>query len=133
MASSGAWIWADETPCPDGPLAACKLVEFVSRRGPLADLVDDIDAYPLRRESVETTDKAGVLERVEAAVREEYDDIDDRDGLRVETDDGWFLVRASGTQPLVRVTAEGRTEAATDRLFDEALALVESRTDTVRA
>ncbi|AKU09528.1 phosphoglucosamine mutase [Haloferax gibbonsii] len=129
---SGAWIWADETPCPDGPLAACKLVEFVSRRGPLADLVDDIDAYPLRRESVETSDKAGVLERVEAAVREEYDDIDDRDGLRVETDDGWFLVRASGTQPLVRVTAEGRTEAATDRLFDEALALVESRTGPVR-
>ncbi|CQR52921.1 MULTISPECIES: phosphoglucosamine mutase [Haloferax] len=132
---SGAWIWADETPCPDGPLAACKLVEFVSRRGPLADLVDGVDSYPLRRESVETTDKTGVLDRVESAVREEYDDvdIDDRDGLRVETDEGWFLIRASGTQPLVRVTAEARTETATDRLFDEALTLVESCADTVPA
>jgi len=123
---SGAWIWSDETPCPDGPLAACKLVELVSKRGPLSELVAAIDTYPLRRESVETTDKARVLERVEESVRDEYDDIDDRDGVRVATDDGWFLVRASGTQPLVRVTAEARTEANADRLFDDATDRVEA-------
>lgn len=130
---SGAWIWGDQTPCPDGPLAACKLVELVSRRGSLSTLVDEVDTYPLRRESVEVEDKEQVLEQVEATVREAYDDIDGRDGLRVATDDGWFLVRASGTQPLVRVTAEARTQADTDRLFDEAMHLVEEATGTLTA
>ncbi|WP_396613779.1 phosphoglucosamine mutase (plasmid) [Haloferax sp. S1W] len=125
---SGAWVWSDETPCPDGPLAACKLAELVSKRGPLATLVAEIDTYPLRRESIETDDKSRVLDRVNALVREKYDDIDDRDGVRVATDTGWFLVRASGTQPLIRVTAEARTDGDTDCLFDEAMALVEQAT-----
>jgi phosphoglucosamine mutase len=130
---SGAWIWSDETPCPDGPLAACKLVELVSKRGPLSELVAATDSYPLRRESVEVNDKDRVLERVEASVRDEYDDIDDRDGVRVATDDGWFLVRASGTQPLVRVTAEARTAANADRLFDDAMDRVEAARAVVEA
>lgn len=128
---SGAWIWADETPCPDGPLAACKLVELVATRGPIAELVDETDTYPLRRESVETDEKGRVLEQFETRVREEYDDIDRRDGVRIATDEGWFLVRASGTQPLVRVTAEARTEADVERLFDEAIELVEEVTTTL--
>jgi phosphoglucosamine mutase len=130
---SGAWIWSDETPCPDGPLAACKLVELVSKRGPLSELVADVDTYPLRRESIEANDKARVLERVGGDVRDEYDDIDDRDGVRVATDDGWFLVRASGTQPLVRVTAEARTEADVERLFDDAMDHVEEERAVVEA
>ncbi|UVE52112.1 phosphoglucosamine mutase (plasmid) [Haloferax larsenii] len=128
---SGAWVWSDETPCPDGPLAACKLAELVSKRGSLATLVSEVDTYPLRRESIETDDKASVLERVETVVRERYDDIDDRDGVRVATDSGWFLVRASGTQPLVRVTAEARTESDADDLFDEAVGVVEQATQSL--
>jgi phosphoglucosamine mutase len=121
---SGAWIWPDETPCPDGPLAACKLVELVARNGPLATLVGEIDTYPLRRTSVETDRKRRVVARAETRLREDYDEIDDRDGVRVETDRGWFLVRASGTQPLVRVTAEARTPADADRLLEAATDLV---------
>lgn len=130
---SGAWIWSDATPCPDGPLAACKLAELVSKRGPLSELVAAIDTYPLRRESIEVNEKTRVLERIEASVRDEYADIDDRDGVRVATDDGWFLVRASGTQPLVRVTAEARTAVNANRLFDDAMDRVEAARAVVEA
>jgi phosphoglucosamine mutase len=44
--------------------------------------------------------------------------------VRVETDDGWFLVRASGTQPLVRLTAEARSEERADELLAEARGLL---------
>ena len=47
------------------------------------------------------------------------------DGVRVETDAGWFLVRASGTEPLVRITAEARGEADADALFETTQDLVE--------
>ncbi len=42
------------------------------------------------------------------------------DGVRVDLEDrGWFLVRASGTEPLIRIYVEGRTEKDLKRLLDE--------------
>lgn len=113
---SGAWIWPDETLCPDGPLAACKLAALVGRRGPLSELVDSITTYPLVRDSIEVDDKTAVMEQVAKHVKTEFERVDTIDGVRVETDDGWVLIRASGTQPLVRVTAEASTEMAADKL-----------------
>ncbi|AEH37693.1 phosphoglucosamine mutase [Halopiger xanaduensis] len=121
---SGAWIWPDETRCPDGPLAAAKLVELVADRGPLSELAGAIERYPIRRTSFEVDDKAAVMDAVRTRVSDRYDDVDTLDGVRVETDDGWFLLRASGTQPLVRVTAEARDADAAERVFEEARELV---------
>ncbi len=125
---SGAWIWPDETLCPDGPLAAAKLAALVADRGPLADLVADVGAYPTRRESVEVADKGAVMDRVREAVIEAYDDVETADGVRVDLGDAWFLVRASGTQPLVRVTAEAREGERADAVFEEVRELVEAAT-----
>ncbi|EMA35135.1 phosphoglucosamine mutase [Halobiforma nitratireducens] len=122
---SGAWIWPAESRCPDGPLAAAKLVELVANRGPLSELVAEIGGYPIRRTSLEVEDKAAVVERVRSRLLDRYEEVDTLDGVRVETEDGWFLVRASGTEPLVRITAEARSEAAVDRVFDEASEAVE--------
>lgn len=123
---SGAWVWPDETLCPDGPLAACRLASIVAERGPLSTLVDTFDTYPIRRESIETGTKEAVMDAVTETVRERYDDVSTLDGVRVGRDDGWFLVRASGTQPLVRVTAEARDASLADDLLDEARTLVDS-------
>jgi len=125
---SGAWIWPDETLCPDGPLAACKLAALVGGRGSLVEQVGTIDTYPLFRESIEVDDKQGVMDRVAETVGAEFERVDTTDGLRVETDDGWVLIRASGTQPLVRVTAEARTESAAERLRTEAVDRVAAAT-----
>ncbi len=123
---SGAWIWPSETPCPDGPLAACKLVELVATGGPLAaQVAEAVPEYPIRRDSVETTSKGAVVSRVADRVRERYDDVEETDGVRVDLGDAWFLVRASGTQPLVRVTAEARDRERADDVFERAMALVE--------
>jgi len=118
---SGAWIWPDETLCPDGPLAACKLAALVGGHGPLSELVGSVDTYPLARDNVAVDDKSGVMERVAAGIRADFDRVDTTDGVRVDTDDGWVLIRASGTQPLVRVTAEAGTEAAAERLRETAV------------
>ncbi|MFB6080809.1 MAG: phosphoglucosamine mutase [Haloferacaceae archaeon] len=125
--ASGAWIWPAETLCPDGPLAACKLAELVGRGPSLADRRAAIDTYPIRRASVEVDDKGDRMRRVRERVRERYDegDLTTLDGVRVDRGDGWFLVRASGTQPLVRLTAEAREEARAADLLVEARSLVE--------
>ncbi|MFC7214410.1 phosphoglucosamine mutase [Saliphagus sp. GCM10025334] len=123
---SGAWIWPAETLCPDGPLAAAKLVELVAESGPLSTLVDSVDTYPIRRDSLEVDQKSAVMDAVTESVLERYDDVDTLDGVRVGRGDGWFLLRASGTQPLIRVTAEARSADRADELRAEAIELLES-------
>jgi len=122
---SGAWIWPGETLCPDGPLAAAKLAGLVAERGRLSELVGGVETYPIRRTSVEVEEKRAVMERVVGRVGETYDDVTTLDGVRVDLGDSWFLVRASGTQPLIRVTAEARDAARAESAFEEARALVE--------
>ena len=125
---SGAWIFPDETLCPDGPFAAVRLARMVAEAGSMTALTDDVETYPLERGSFEVADKRTVMAAVEDAVRSAYDadQIDDIDGVRVNLDDGWFLVRASGTQPLVRVTAEAREPDTADSLLAEARDIVSS-------
>lgn len=126
---SGAWIWPTETLCPDGPLAACTLVELAAERGPLSTLVTEIETYPIRRTSLETEAKAAVMDRVREHVHERYDDVETLDGVSITVDDGWMLVRASGTQPIVRVTAEARTEPRAEELAADAVAILERAID----
>jgi phosphomannomutase len=37
-------------------------------------------------------------------------EMDTRDGVKVMLNDGWFLVRGSNTEPIIRVAAEAETE-----------------------
>jgi phosphoglucosamine mutase len=127
---SGAWIWPDETLCPDGPLAACRIAALAADR-PLAERAADIDTYPIRRGSVETTEKAQAMAEIRDRVHEEYDDVSTLDGARVDLDDGWFLLRASGTQPLIRITAQARRADRADALYEEGRALVSAATGRV--
>ena len=72
---------------------------------------------PIRRDNVEVEDKGAVMSRVRDSVLDEYDDATTLDGVRVDLGDGWFLLRASGTQPLIRITAEAREEARADEVL----------------
>ncbi|QRV15704.1 phosphoglucosamine mutase [Haloterrigena salifodinae] len=121
---SGAWIWPDETLSPDGPLAAAKLAAMAADEGSLANLVDDLETYPIRRTSIEVDDKERVMETVESTVRERYDEIDALDGVRIDHGDGWTLVRPSGTEPVVRITAEARDDERVEALFEDARKIV---------
>ncbi len=122
---SGAWIWPETTLCPDGPLAACRLAALCAER-PLAERAAAIDTYPIRRTSVDVADRRAVMTRVREHVQAHYEAVSTLDGVRVDLGDGWFLLRASGTQPLVRITAEARDSDRADAVFEDARAIVES-------
>ncbi len=125
---SGAWIWPGATLCPDGPLAAIRLACLAAAE-PIERRLEAIPSYPIERASVELDDKRAAMAAVERRVLERYEGVETLDGVRVELDDGWFLLRASGTQPLVRLTAEARTEDRTRELLSTARSLLEAATD----
>ncbi|ELY43698.1 phosphoglucosamine mutase [Natronorubrum sulfidifaciens] len=126
---SGAWIWPEETLCPDGPYAACTLAAMVARDGPLGTAVDALETYPIHRTAIDVENKAAVMDRVEATVRERDLAFDALDGVRIEYDDGWTLVRPSGTEALVRITAEARDPQRAEELFADARAIVADAAD----
>jgi phosphoglucosamine mutase len=121
---SGAWLWRDGVPCPDGPLAAVRLAGLVATNGPLSALVDDVETFPLERDSVDTDQKTELMEVVANRVRRDYESVTNIDGVRATVDEGWFLVRASGTEPLVRLTAEARTAQHAEQLLADARRVV---------
>jgi phosphomannomutase len=65
--------------------------------------------YMVKEKLACRSDKIG---RVLKTVRAEYAGWpqDVRDGVKVTTPDGWFLVRGSNTEPIIRLVAEGETE-----------------------
>jgi phosphoglucosamine mutase len=113
---SGAWIFPGHSLCPDGIYAAALFCELVSEWD-LGEELDRIPRYPMVRESTPCDDAPGVLGRLGAA--------SPTDGIRGEEEDGWFLIRASGTEPKVRITAEGKTPAAAKRLAERARGMLQ--------
>ncbi|MFE9484682.1 phosphomannomutase/phosphoglucomutase, partial [Streptomyces spororaveus] len=50
--------------------------------------------------------------------------LDELDGLTVTGEDWWFNVRASNTEPLLRLNVEARDQATLAKVRDEVLALI---------
>ncbi|ERH07632.1 MAG: phosphomannomutase [Halonotius sp. J07HN4] len=102
------------------------MTALVAAEGSLAEQVASVTTYPIQRRSIEADDKAAVMERVAETLRDAYDDVTAIDGVRVSTADGWALVRPSGTQPLIRITAEAKTESTADDLLAATVDRVEA-------
>jgi len=118
---SGMWIWEHEARCPDAHFAACKLVELIESGETLSSqLAGYADQYVTSRGCLDVSAKYDTIDRIRSRVAGQYDRVDTTDGIRVETDSGWFLIRASGTEPVIRVTAESETESRTTQLFEAA-------------
>ncbi|HKK27817.1 MAG TPA: phosphomannomutase/phosphoglucomutase [Gemmatimonadota bacterium] len=113
----------------DAIYAAARLAALVARRGTrLADLAARIPDYPstpeLRLDCPEER-KFEVVERVAAAYRERRP-VFDLDGARIDFGDGWALVRASNTQPVVVVRFEAESRDALKAIRDEVAEVLEN-------
>jgi phosphomannomutase len=80
---------------------------------------------PELRFQVDETRKFAVIDEVKARLSGTTADVNDTDGVRVTTADGWWLLRASNTQDVLVARAESDSEAGLERLLaqiDEQLA-----------
>lgn len=106
----------------DAIYAAARLAQLVAHGGrSLAELANRIPDYPstpeVRLDCPEER-KFGIVERVAAHYGATHEVID-IDGARVSFDDGWALIRASNTQPVIVVRFEADTEEGLRRIRDD--------------
>jgi phosphomannomutase len=104
----------------DAPYSAVRLLGIVARmQGKLsavrAALPQVINTPELRFDCPDTR-KFEVIREVKERLAAEGAKVQDVDGVRVLTDDGWWLLRASNTQAVLVARAEARSEAGLDRL-----------------
>jgi phosphoglucosamine mutase len=66
----------------------------------LSEEIDAIPRYPILRESFQIDRHLEIMHALGAT--------NVTDGIRFETEDGWCLIRASGTEAKIRITAEGK-------------------------
>jgi len=118
---SGCFIFPDVHWCPDGILASLKVLELIEKKGKLSGQVAKLPRYHTLRKTIKCSkeEEQKIVEVLYDEVRSmDSENIIEIDGVRADFDDSWLLVRPSGTEPKIRVTAEARSEDKARALLD---------------
>ena len=113
---NGGLIFPEHQYCRDAAMTTAKMLEIIATQGPLSELVKQVPVYHLDKRKVKCPNelKQQILETM--TTMESDRRVDETDGLKIYFDDGWTLVRPSGTEPIVRIYSEDKTEeSARDR------------------
>ena len=121
---SGHFYFRDNWFADSGMIALMQCLELFSEMSkPVSAVIAPINN---RFRSGEINSKVDDIAGKVAAIQEKYKDarIDHLDGVTVDYRDWWLNVRASNTEPLLRLNVEGDTQALMEQHRDEALALI---------
>lgn len=104
------------------PLKIAEILEHVKK--PLHELVTEIPMYPTKKEEIECADeiKFDVVQQLKQKLTKEFEHVNTMDGVRVDLPDGWILIRASNTSPIIRLTTEADNETILQDLTTQFLA-----------
>ncbi len=117
---SGHHYFRDNHRADSGVIAALVLLEAVAEAGrPLSEVVAPYDRYAASGEhDVEVADTAAAVDRVRAHFAGRGP-VDEEDGLLIDTGEGWFSLRPSNTEAVLRLNVEADDAAAVDALLAE--------------
>jgi phosphomannomutase len=117
---NGGVILPQINKCRDTLVGMALILEYLANNGKkIEDCAKEIGNYSFIKTKFQVTDID--LTKTEALLKEKFPDgkLNNSDGLRLDFDDSWVLIRKSNTEPIVRVFAEAKSE-------QRALELIES-------
>ncbi|ASJ10115.1 phosphoglucosamine mutase [Thermococcus sp. P6] len=124
---NGGVIFPDFVLGRDGAMTTAKVVEIFAKSGKkFSELIDGLPRYYQFKTKREVEgDRKGIVERVAELARERGYTVDTTDGSKILFPDGWVLVRASGTEPIIRVFSEAKEEGKAREYLELGLKLLE--------
>ncbi len=118
--TSGHFFFAENNGFDDGLYGSVKMVHILAKsESKLSDIFSSLPGYPSIDHRVHCPDdkKFGIVEKIKEDFSKIYDVIT-MDGVRVELEDGWGLIRASNTEPALVIRYEAETEEKLKEIED---------------
>ncbi len=125
----GVYIMPQVGYYPDSLFATLTLLSRIRHVSEIRDFFNDMPQFFLgqRKLACPNSLKAVVMEKMAGnASLFDADQLNTLDGLRFEFRNSWMLIRASGTEPAIRVAAESTSRAETEALLNRGVQAVES-------
>ncbi len=110
---NGGFIYPKHQYVRDGSMAFALMLDFLaSQDKSSAQLFDMLPKYWTEKIKIPLTKEMNVnsiLEKIKAKYEKKGRIVDtDHDGLKIAADDFWFIVRKSGTEPVLRISVEAK-------------------------
>ena len=124
----GVYIMPEMGSYPESILAALTLLSRITSTGEIREVLKRLPRFFSRRKKIGCPNelKEATMEAIkERAVIFGADEINLLDGVRLDFEDAWMLIRASGTEPVIRIITESAREARAEALLAEGVRLVE--------
>lgn len=123
---SGHYYFRDNWYAESGLIAMLAVLSLLSKDDtPLSEVVAPLEnRFQSGEINLTVDDKPAAIARVKAYFLDKGAQADELDGLTIDYLDRWFNIRASNTEPLLRVNVEGDTQEAMEALRDEVLKVI---------
>ena len=112
----------------DAALTVAKILEIIAKeKKPLSQLIDELPVYYSEKKKCECSDdkKTEVMDNIAKEVATLGYEIDTTDGVKIFKDDGWVIIRPSGTEPIFRSMAESDSQDKATELANWGKSLIE--------
>ncbi len=119
----GEYVYQNGVHVPDAILAVAKFLEIYLEKGVFSELKKQYKTYPIHRDKFKAKDKYDSMKKIKSQVKTEGK-VNDEDGIRVDEEDGWFLIRPSGTEPVIRLTMEYKNKEKLEKKKRELVELI---------
>jgi phosphoglucosamine mutase len=126
----GAWVHPKLHLCPDGPLSAALFLTALEEEDKsVSEFISEVPEYITERVNIacKNEQKYKLIEKIGGILKAEFPEFTDYstvDGARLDIKNGWLLVRASGTEPLIRLTVEGQSQQVAKDITQKVTALI---------
>jgi len=101
------------------PLKIAEILDNTDKN--LDEMLEEIHVYPSNKEEIECSDqiKFDVVDHLKKEFSNEFENVNTMDGIRVELEKGWILIRPSNTSPIIRLTVEANNATVLNQLTAE--------------
>ena len=122
---NGGLIFPDFVYGRDAALSTAKIIEIIAKTGkPLSKLIEELPVYYSEKMKIECPDelKQEVMQKIAEETREF--EVDTTDGVKIFKEEGWVIIRPSGTEPIFRCFAEAKTKEDAKKIVEWGISLI---------
>lgn len=125
---NGGLIFPDFVYGRDAVLTVAKILEIIAKeKKPLSKLIDELPKYYQAKMKTACADdiKEKVMNEIAKEIKETTDfKVDTTDGVKILKEDGWVIIRPSGTEPIFRSYSESNTQEKADEMANWGISLI---------